>query len=142
MYQIKTDTLLGFVVKSIGKPISDKIAWMSFSCVGNIFCTIEKEAATRQSLNFYIISKISNEGQTTSNNPKDRKGQPTGQKQIASVEDTYEFRKTARYEVTDKNFVGEWDQNGRYFVLYGKKNSQFDKQPKQIRFYNMFGELL
>jgi hypothetical protein len=57
MYQIKSDNLLGFVVKSIGGPTSDKVNWMAFSCVGNVFCTIEKESPTRQSLNFYIISK-------------------------------------------------------------------------------------
>ena len=47
MYQIKQDNLLGFVVKAIGGPMSEKIIWMSFSCVGNIFCTIEKETPTR-----------------------------------------------------------------------------------------------
>jgi hypothetical protein len=146
-YQIKTDSLLGFVVKPIGGPTSEKITWMSFSCVGNVFCTIEKETPTRSSLNFYIISKISNEGQTTSAPQQlTKKGAPLiTEKHLAAVEDTYEYRKTARYEVTEKNVkhvVGKWDQNGRYFVLYGKKSSPYDKQTKSIKFYNMFGELL
>lgn len=93
-------------------------------------------------MNFYIISKISNEGQTATTQVKDKKGAATGQKQLAAAEDTYEFRKTARYEVLEKKFVGAWDQNGRYFVLYGKKSSNYDKAAKSIRFYNMFGELL
>lgn len=61
------------------------------------------------------------------------------------MDDTYEYRKTARYEVTEKNVkhvVGKWDQNGRYFVLFGKKSSPYDKQTKSIKIYNMFGELL
>jgi hypothetical protein len=61
---------------------------------------------------------------------------------LAAVEDTYEFRKTARHEISDKKWLANWNEQGRYFVLYGKKSSPLDKQPKSIKFYNMFGELL
>lgn len=61
-YQIKSDALLGFTVKPMGMPQTHKIVWAAFSCVGNIFASVEKESPTKQSLNFYMISKISNEG--------------------------------------------------------------------------------
>ena len=64
------------------------------------------------------------------------------EKHLAAVEDTYEFRKTARHEITDKKWLAKWSDSGRYFVVFGKKNSPLDKQPKSIKFYNMFGELL
>lgn len=64
------------------------------------------------------------------------------QKHLAAVEDTYEFRKTARHEVSDKKWFAKWDENGRYFVIFGRKNSPLDKGHKSIKFYNMFGELL
>lgn len=65
-YQIKTDALLGFTVKQLGVLNSDKVHEIYFSCVGNLFTTIEQESGNRYALNFYMISKISNEGQTTS----------------------------------------------------------------------------
>ena len=64
------------------------------------------------------------------------------EKHLAAVEDTYEYRKTARYEIQDKKWIAKWDENGRYFAMYGRKTSNFDKTPKNIRFFNMFGELL
>lgn len=144
MYQIKSDPLLGFVVKSIGLPTSDKVVEVYFSCVGNVFASVEKESPTRFSLNFYIITKISNEGQTTSApqqlNKKGAKLETA--KHLAAVEDTYEYKKTARYEITEKKWICKWQEDGRYFVLYGRKSSQFDKGTKTIRFFNMFGEML
>ena len=144
MYQIKSDSLLGFVVKPIGHPNCEKIVEIHFSCVGNVFCTVEKETPTRSSLNFYIITKTSNEGQTTSApQQSNKKGAKliTG-KHLAAVEDTYEYRKTARYEMQEKKWVGKWQEDGRYFVLYGRKSSQFDKGTKTIKFFNMLGETL
>jgi len=132
------------VVKKIGSPNSDKVMEAYFSCVGNIFCTVEKETPTRFSLNFYMISKISNEGQTTSAPQQlNKKGSKlVTEKHLAAVEDTYEYRKTARYEIMDKKWVAKWDENGRYFVMYGRKSSNFDKTTKTVKFFNMFGETL
>ena len=62
VYQIKTDALLGFNVKQVGVINSDKVYEVYFSCAGNILCTIEQESGMRYALNFYYISKISNEG--------------------------------------------------------------------------------
>ena len=62
IYQIKTDALLGFTIKTVGLLNSEKIKEFYFSCVGNVFTTVEQEGPTRHSLNFYMISKISNEG--------------------------------------------------------------------------------
>ena len=61
---------------------------------------------------------------------------------MAAVDDTYEFRKTAKHEIKYKTWLGQWDEFGRYFMLQGRKSSTFDKQLKSIRFFNMFGELL
>ena len=115
-----------------------------FSCVGNVFCTIDKESAVRFSLNFYIISKISNEGQTIAAKQQlyTKGSKLVTDKKLAAVEDTYEYRKTARYEIGEKKWVAKWDEFGRYFLMYGRKSSNFDKGTKSIKFYNMFGETL
>ena len=63
------------------------------------------------------------------------------EKHLAAVDDTYEFRKTARHEVTERRWLGQWDEDGRYFVIHGRA-SAVDKTSKSIKFYNMFGELL
>lgn len=62
IYQIKTDPLLGLKISTIGLMGSEKIKEFYFSCVGNVLCTVESEGTTRNSLNFYMISRISNEG--------------------------------------------------------------------------------
>ena len=144
MYQIKTDNLLGLKISTVGLIASEKIKEFYFSCVGNVFSTVEAEGASRNSLNFYMISRISNEGQTThAEQQLHKKGaRLVTEKHIAAVDDTFEFRKIARHEVNDRQFVGQWDENGRYFAIAGRKSSQLDKTAKSIRFYNMFGELL
>lgn len=58
------------------------------------------------------------------------------------MDDTYSFLKTARYEVPDKKWLAKWSDDGRYFVMYGRQMSSFGKTPMNIRFFNMFGELL
>lgn len=67
IYQAKTDSLLGFNVKYIGLLGSEKIKEFHFSCVGNVFCSVEQDGLTRHSLNFYMIAKISNDGDTVVN---------------------------------------------------------------------------
>lgn len=79
------------------------------------------------SLNFYFIQKQEESKEST-------------------AEPVWDIRKTARHEVPqtlkkDKWFA-QWDENGRYFLIQGIKTSAFDKSPKYIKFYNMFGELL
>lgn len=59
VYQLKSDTLLGLTIKTVGLIASDKIKEIYFSCVGNVFCTVESEGASRNSLNFYMIARIS-----------------------------------------------------------------------------------
>mmetsp|Transcript_216 Transcript_216/g.392 ORF Transcript_216/g.392 Transcript_216/m.392 type:complete len:732 (+) Transcript_216:22-2217(+) len=148
IYQIKNDPMLGLILKNIGSMAADKVLEVHFSSAGNILCTIDQEGPSRTSLNFYMIQRISNEGQTTT-----AKFQPAMRgrvvdpkhvkdKKIAAVEDTYEFRKMAKHEVKDKRFVAKWNENGRFFVVQGRKMLSIDKQPKTIRIYNMFGELI
>ena len=42
---------------------SDKIVEVYFSGTGNILCTIDLEGMNRYNLNFFLITKQSNEGQ-------------------------------------------------------------------------------
>jgi len=143
LYQLKHDNLLGFVVKEMGPVPSDKVTEFKFSAAGNIFCTVENEAATRNILTFYLINKVSNEGETNTVHTSSRKkGDPINSKQLLSaVEDTYSFSKTARHEVKEKNWFSKWDENGRFFCIYGRK-ILMDKHPRNITFYNMFGEMI
>jgi len=60
----------------------------------------------------------------------------------AAENDTYEFRKTGRYELKEKRYEAKWDENGRFFVVQGRKTTGFDKSTKTIRIFNMFGELV
>jgi len=60
---------------------------------------------------------------------------------LAAVDDTYEFVKTQRHEVKEKNWYSKWEENGRFFMMQGRKILT-DKHPRSIRFYNMFGELI
>lgn len=64
IYQIKSSATQGFQVKEVGSLPSEKVVDVFFSGVGNILCTIDNEAQNRCTLNFYLITKISNEGQT------------------------------------------------------------------------------
>jgi len=91
-----------------------------------------------------MINKISNEGQTTSAPQQlNKKGAKlVTEKHLAAVEDTYEFRKTSKYEIQDKKWIAKWDEDGRYFVMHGRKSAVFDKTAKSVKFFNMFGELL
>ena len=40
-------------------------------------------------------------------------------KKTASADpvDSYEFRKTGRYELKEKKYIAKWDENGRFFVV-------------------------
>lgn len=113
----------------MGAMTQEKIKEIYFSGAGNLLATIELEGLTKHSLNFYMIAKVTEAG------PQSKPGQK-------SDIDTYEFRKTARYEVKEKKWVCKWDENGRFFVMHGKKSSTFDKTVKGIKFFNMFGELI
>jgi len=62
LYQAKTDALLGFNVKHLGLLASEKVKEVHFSCVGNIFASIEQDGLSRHSLNFYMIAKHASEG--------------------------------------------------------------------------------
>jgi len=43
--------------------------------------------------------------------------------------------------VKEKNWFSKWDENGRFFCIYGRKILT-DKHPRSVKFYNMFGELI
>jgi len=61
---------------------------------------------------------------------------------LQSTEEKYEFKKTAKQEITETKFEEVWDQTGRYLAIYGTKRSPLDRQDKSIKFYSIFGELL
>ncbi len=53
----------------------------------------------------------------------------------------YEFRKTARHEITDGKTEAEWDQFGRYMCIYGvKKPGPFDREKRSIRIFSLMGD--
>jgi len=91
-----------------------------------------------------MITKISHEGDTTSAEQQSNKrwAKLVTAKHLAAVDDTYEYKKIARHDVSEKDWNAHWDFQGRYFVIFGRKRSQFDKTAKSIKFYNMFGEPL
>lgn len=59
---------------------------------------------------------------------------------VATVEEKFEFKKTARQDIYETKYDASWDQTGRYLALYGQKRSPLDKAEKSIRFYNIYGE--
>lgn len=53
----------------------------------------------------------------------------------------FEFRKTARHEISDLKSDVAWDQMGRYVSIYGvKKPGPFDKEKRSIRIFSILGE--
>jgi len=55
----------------------------------------------------------------------------------------YEFRKTARHEISDFKSETVWDSLGRYLSIYGvKRPGPFDKEKRSIRIYSILGEQL
>lgn len=148
IYQVKQDSTLGFVCQKVGFLQSEKIVEFYFSGAGNIFTTVELEgtssATGKHSIHFYYIQRISNEGETktTSQTVKKKTDALIKEKALSAIEDTFEFRKTQRHEISDRKWYAKWDHFGRYFVVYGRKTSVLDKTAKSIKFFNMFGELL
>lgn len=62
--------------------------------------------------------------------------------QLAALDDIYEFQKIARHDVRERKYICRWDQSGRYFMIQGRKATNFDKSSKSVHFYNILGELL
>ena len=144
MYNISTDKESGgFDIKNVGSPPADKVQEVYFSCSGNLFTTIEQEGRDKNILSFYMIHKNTEEKPAAQPVPtkKGAKNVPPVN-QLGSEEESWSFKKLARYEVKDRRFYAKWDESGRYFVLQGRKGTILDKTPKNIRFFNMFGELL
>ena len=126
LYQIKSDSMNGFTCKPIGTLASEKVQEIHFAGTGNLLCTIDTEGTNKTSLSFWLIHKVVQES-----NDK-----------MASTIDTYEFKKLGKTEVKERNYTAKWDQNGRFFVIHGRRNTNFDKSAKSIKFFNMFGELI
>ena len=62
---------------------------------------------------------------------------------MQATEEKFEFRKTARHEVSDTKSETEWDQMGRFLCIYGvKKPGLFDKEKRTIRIFSLLGEQL
>jgi hypothetical protein len=62
---------------------------------------------------------------------------------MGAVDVKYEFRKTARHEISDARSETTWDPFGRYLCIYGAKPiSSFDKTKRSIRIFSMLGEVL
>jgi len=55
----------------------------------------------------------------------------------------YEFRKTARHEISDGKSETVWDSLGRYLCIYGvKKPGPFDREKRSVRIFSILGEQL
>jgi hypothetical protein len=61
---------------------------------------------------------------------------------LAAIEDTYEFQKIAKHEVKERKYTCRWDHSGRFFMIQGRKATNFDKSSKSVQFYNILGELI
>lgn len=61
---------------------------------------------------------------------------------LESAEERYEFKKTARHDITESKFDDSWDETGRYLAIFGTKRSPIDKSDKTLKIFNIFGELL
>ncbi len=70
------------------------------------------------------------------------KGKNQGVNKLVSSEEKYEFKKTAKHDVTESRYDSVWDISGRYLAIYGVKRSLLDKSDKSIKFYNILGEPL
>ena len=132
IFQIKSDSINGFHLKYVGTLVSEKVLEFYFSGAGNVLCTIDQDAPTKTSISFFMIQKNQNEGQA----------QDAKNTKLTEVEDTYEFRKLARHEVKDRKWEAKWDQHGRYFVIYGCKTNNYDTKLKNLKFFNMFGDVI
>lgn len=140
IYQVSTHKELGFTVKKIGFMPPEKVLDFYFSAAGMLFCTVEQEALNRRTLNFYMVQKnvrdeVEAPVEVGNKNKKERLN-------LSLAEDTYDFKKTARHEVKDNKYNGQWEVNGRYFIFNGFKSSAIDRKEQSLRFFNMFGELI
>lgn len=123
VYQIKSSPAQGFQVKNVGTLPSEKVQDVFFSGSGNLLCTVDNDF-NKTHLIFYMISKISNEGQiaTTQRVDHKKKLQTNVRDQasnLSAVDDTYEFQKIARHEVRERKWIARWDQSGRFFMIQG-----------------------
>jgi len=60
---------------------------------------------------------------------------------MQSTDVKYEFRKTARHEITDGKAEAEWDHFGRYMCIFGvKKPGPFDREKRSIRIFSLMGD--
>lgn len=57
------------------------------------------------------------------------------------ADDKFIIKKTAKVDVKESRFIGQWEKTGRYFGIAPLKKPS-DKTPSTIRFYNIFGELI
>ena len=60
---------------------------------------------------------------------------------MTTTEVKYEFRKTARHEISDSKSETTWDHLGRYITIYGvKRPGPFDKEKRSVRIFSILGE--
>jgi len=57
---------------------------------------------------------------------------------MQSTDVKYEFRKTARHEITDGKAEAEWHHFGRYMCIFGvKKPGPFNREKRSIRIFSL-----
>jgi hypothetical protein len=144
IYEIRKDNQIGNVVKKIGFMSSEKICDFFWSGAGDVFSIVETDIGVKKFLSFYFIKQEKDE--SVEKKPlieatPTRRGRAIikATDTLKSSEEVYSFTKTARYEVQDKKYVGNWDASGRYFAIVGKRTSALDRMPKNIRIYHMLG---
>jgi hypothetical protein len=152
LYECYQDKSTGFEVEHLGDHPSEKVTNISWSPAGEIFAICEQEGMGLNVKNvwstFLIVkSEIEIKARAADTNYIKWKGKMmTKNKKNNQLEGNkiavYDFRKTARHEISDKSTVGAWDAYGRYFVIYGEKprGAYIDKEKRGIRFFSMFGE--
>ena len=154
IYEMHKDPQTGFEVKLIGFHPSEKVTDFKWSPAGDVFAICEKDGlGTTAKLiwSFYLIVMSESQEMTGGTAGPKKEGikatklakymSNTNSMQASDVK--YEFRKTARHEITDGKTEAEWDQFGRYMCIFGvKKAGPFDREKRSIKIFSLMGDQL
>lgn len=141
----------GFEVLMVGVHPSEKVTQFTWSPAGEIFALCERESVSINAKNvwsFYMTmtSEVHTEQHVQIKEQKVEKGKINilNDKNImGAVDSKFEFRKTARHEITDALCETAWDSLGRYVCIYGvKKPGPFDKEKRSVRIFSIMGQQL
>ena len=147
IYEVNKDPQTGFEVKLIGYHPSEKVADFRWSPAGDVFAVCEKDGLGSSSKilwSFYlIVMSETTEMSGGAGGPKKEGIKATklasymsNTNSMQAADFKYEFRKTARNEVSDGKNEVEWDHFGRYMCVYGvKKPGPYDREKRSLRIF-------